>query len=94
MTRTPSPYLALALGLLAVATTASAQMAPPQVRIGADNAITAVYAETPPRIDGVIDDAKALKAGMINPAWLASKIPAARVFVREHKVDVASYKAG
>jgi hypothetical protein len=44
--------------------------------------------------DGKIDDAKALKSGMINPAWLASSLPAARAFVRLHKVDVAAYVAG
>lgn len=43
-------------------------------------------------VDGRIDDAKALKAGMINPAWLTSKLQTARAFVREHKVDVKSYK--
>ncbi|MFT5143908.1 MAG: hypothetical protein ACI80V_000799 [Rhodothermales bacterium] len=35
---------------------AAAQTLPPQIKIGADNGITAVFAQTPPHIDGIIDD--------------------------------------
>ena len=35
---------------------AIAQPFPPDLRIGAENEITAVFADTPPRIDGILDD--------------------------------------
>ncbi|MEQ9105360.1 MAG: H-NS family nucleoid-associated regulatory protein [Rhodothermales bacterium] len=43
------------------------------------------------RVDGKIDDAKALSAKMINPEWLNSKSPIVAKFVRDYKVDVAKY---
>lgn len=46
-----------ALLLIFCALPAFSQSTPPRIKIGAENSIIAVYAETAPRIDGVIDDA-------------------------------------
>lgn len=43
------------------------------------------------QVDGKIDDKKALKEKMINPAWLKSNKAAAKQFVRDHNVDPAKY---
>jgi len=43
------------------------------------------------QVDGKIDDKKALKKKMINPAWLKSNKAAAKQFVRDHNVDPAKY---
>lgn len=43
------------------------------------------------RVDGKIDDAKALSAKMINPDWLKTKTPIVAKFIRDYKVDVAKY---
>lgn len=43
------------------------------------------------QVDGKIDDKKALKEKMINPAWLKSNKAAAKQFVREHNIDPAKY---
>jgi DNA-binding protein H-NS len=43
------------------------------------------------RVDGKIDDTKALAAKMINPEWLKSKSPVVTKFIRDYKVDVAKY---
>lgn len=45
------------------------------------------------RVDGKIDDAKAIAAKMINPVWLASGGQVVKRFVDEHKLDVAAYSA-
>ncbi|NNF02828.1 MAG: H-NS histone family protein [Rhodothermales bacterium] len=43
------------------------------------------------QVDGKIDDRKALKQKMINPAWLKSNKAAAKQFVRDHKVNLEKY---
>gem|GEM_PF-5271692 len=43
------------------------------------------------RVDGKIDDKKALDAKMINPAWLKSNSAVSNKFVKDFKVDVAKY---
>lgn len=43
------------------------------------------------QVDGKIDDKKALKEKMINPAWLKSNKAAAKQFVRDHNVNLEKY---
>ena len=43
------------------------------------------------RVDGKIDDKKALGAKMINPAWLKSNTAVSNKFVKDFNVDVAKY---
>lgn len=43
------------------------------------------------QVDGKIDDKKAIKEKMINPAWLKSNKAAAKQFIREFNVDPEKY---
>lgn len=43
------------------------------------------------RVNGKIDDKKAIAAKMINPAWLKTKSPIVAKFIKDTGVDVAKY---
>ncbi len=55
--RQPAMRTVTTLLLFFCALPAFSQSTPPRILLGAENSITAVYAETAPRIDGVMDDA-------------------------------------
>ncbi|PIQ63937.1 MAG: hypothetical protein COV99_00080 [Bacteroidetes bacterium CG12_big_fil_rev_8_21_14_0_65_60_17] len=43
------------------------------------------------RVDGKIDDEKALAAKMINPVWLSTDSPVVKRFIKDYGVDPAKY---